>query len=477
MYRRFRRTTIISIGLAAFLIGLGLARTKLEVSGYLVLLSLALLIGTTRRLRSQTIVFVALFGLLFGWWRGGLFMQKLNSYDSLYDKNVTIQGVAATDAVYAANSPQLQFDLGHLQLIEPNGQKLVGKLSVRGFGEPIVYHGDTVQISGKLRTTLGSKQGRISYSQISVLTSDSSPINKLRRRFEAGMQSALPEPLASFGLGLLVGQRSTLSEGTTTALAAVGLTHIIAVSGYNLTIIIRGVRRFLRKRSKYQSTVIAGSLIILFLLFTGSSPSIVRAAIVSGLSLIAWYYGRTFKPILLLLLAAALTAGVNPVYIWKDIGWDLSFLAFFGVLVIAPLIAKRIFKKREAPAMTLVVIESFSAQIMALPIIMYTFGEVSIVALLANVLIVPLVPLAMLFSLGAGMSGMLLPSLAGWIAWPAKILMTYMLDLVTLMSRIPNALAQQFLNLWQMISIYGLILAMTFMCWGKTRTKNVKITE
>ena len=477
MQRQFRRTTIISIGLATFLIGLGLARTKLEVSGYLVLLSLGLLIGSTKRLRSQTLVFAALFGLLFGWWRGGIFIQKLVTYDSLYDKNVTVQGMAATDAVYAANSPQLQFDLGRLKLVQPDKQELVAKLSVRGFGEPIVYRGDTVQISGKLRTTLGSKQGRISYSQINVLARGTSPINKLRRQFEAGMQSALPEPLASFGLGLLVGQRSTLPEGTTVALATVGLTHIIAVSGYNLTIIIRGARRLLRKRSKYQSTLLAGTLIVLFLLFTGSSPSIVRAAIVSGLSLVAWYYGRTFKPILLLLLAAVITAGVNPIYLWKDIGWYLSFLAFFGVLVIAPLISKRIFKKRKVPAMTQIVIESFSAQIMALPVIMYTFGEVSIIALIANVLIVPLVPLAMLLSLFAGMSGMLLPTLAGWLAWPAKILMTYMLDLVTLMSRIPHALVQQFLRLWQMLSIYGLIVLGAIMLWHKTSPQSDKIKK
>ena len=111
MQRQFRRTTIISIGLATFLIGLGLARTKLEVSGYLVLLSLGLLIGSTKRLRSQTLVFAALFGLLFGWWRGGIFIQKLVTYDSLYDKNVTVQGMAATEAVYAANSPPPPFFL------------------------------------------------------------------------------------------------------------------------------------------------------------------------------------------------------------------------------------------------------------------------------------------------------------------------------------------------------------------------------
>ena len=93
-----------------------------------------------------------------------------------------------------------------------------------------------------------------------------------------------------------------------TQLAAVGLTHIIAVSGYNLTIIIRAMRRLLTKRSKYQSTLLSFGLIAVFLLVTGFSASIVRAAIVSGLSLIAWYYGRAFRPLLLILLSAVITA-------------------------------------------------------------------------------------------------------------------------------------------------------------------------
>src|SRR3990167_2180131 len=274
--RRFHRTTIIAVGLAAFLIGLALGRTKTTISGYLVLLSLALVIGATKRLRSQTIVFLAIFALLFGWWRGGLFMQQLAKYNNLYDNRIVVYGTANTDAIYAANSPQLSFDLGNLQLNKPQNTKLIGKLAIKGFGPTAIYKGDQLRVEGKLRRTLGSKQGSMFYGKIELLGRAKSPIDNARRRFAAGMQSALPEPLASFGMGLLIGQRNTLPKQTTDMLAAVGLTHIIAVSGYNLTIIIRGVRRLLKKRSKYQSTILAAALIGSFLLFTGFSPSITR---------------------------------------------------------------------------------------------------------------------------------------------------------------------------------------------------------
>src|SRR5690606_12381438 len=112
---------------------------------------------------------------------------------------------------------------------------------------------------------------------------------------------------------------------TTDHLTKVGLIHIVAVSGYNLTIIINACRRLLQKRSRFQTLVLSLSLIGTFLLFTGYSPSIVRAALVSGLSLGLWFLGRRIKPVPLLFLAAAITAGANPLYLWSNIGWYLSF--------------------------------------------------------------------------------------------------------------------------------------------------------
>src|SRR5205807_2186671 len=104
------------------------------------------------------------------------------------------------------------------------------------------------------------------------------------------------------------------------------------VSGYNLTIIIRGLNR-LKLGSKYQRLILSLAFIAFFVLVTGFSASIVRAAIVSTLSLWAWFYGRKIRAVLLIAFTAALTGLINPFYIWGDLGWYLSFLAFFGVLI------------------------------------------------------------------------------------------------------------------------------------------------
>lgn len=473
--REWRRTTILMYGLAAFLAGLGVARTRLTINASLVILGLAFVLVSLRRPRAVTAICLSIFGLFFGWWRGNLYMAHLDNYKPLYGQKITVTGTASTDGIYGTNS-QLSFDLENLHVTKPAAQELVGKIAVKGYGEAAVYRGDRIEVSGKLYKTRGSRQGGISYATLRVQSRSTSLIEKVRLKFQAGMLSALPEPLASFALGLLVGQRNTLPQSTSDQLSDVGLTHIVAVSGYNLTIIMSAVYIVLKKRSKYQSTVLSLVLIGLFLLFTGFSPSIVRAAIVSSLGIVAAFYGRKFRPLLLLLLAAALTAGWYPVYIWSDIGWYLSFVAFFGVLILAPLFVRRFYKRKQPRLVANVVIETLSAQIMALPLIMYIFGEISIVSLPANVLVVPLVPLAMAASFVAGLAGMLAPFVAGWFAWPAWALLTYMLDVVNLMSRIPNALAAKSLSIAQLLGCYVVVILVALALWGKVKTKNGTIT-
>jgi YebC/PmpR family DNA-binding regulatory protein len=241
---------------------------------------------------------------------------------------------------------------------------------------------------------------------------------------------------------LLIGQRSTLPADVSQMLLIVGLTHIIAVSGYNLTIMVHAARRLLAKRSKFQTAAACLALITIFMLITGSSPSIVRASIISVLSLCAWYYGRTIRPLTLLLTAGAASVLANPLYIWGNVSWYLSFLAFFGVLVVAPLATRRLYGKRTPGLIEQILIESACAELTTLPYVLFIFGQMSLVNLPANVLVAAWVPLAMLLGVAAGTAGMLAPALAGWIAWPAKLLLTYMLDVAQLLARVPHAFVE-----------------------------------
>ena len=404
-------------------------------------------------------------------------MEKLAANSTFFDQKVTLIGKAGGDGVYGRKS-QLTFDLKNAYVASGDQTVLVGKIGVSGFGENMIFRGDTIQVTGKLRKGTGSHQGWMSFAQMQALERDTSILEKVRKKFGAGMYTALPEPLGSFAMGLLIGQRTSLPDDVYDDLLKVGLVHIIAVSGYNLTIILRACWKLLGNRSKYQTMVVSVTLICTFLLITGASASIVRASIVSGLSILAWYYGRNFKPVTLILLAAAITSLASPLFVWSDLGWYLSFLAFYGVLVLAPQVRYRMIPARLRESVLLgIALESLCAEIMTLPLILYIFGQMSHISLLANVVIAVFVPLAMLLTVLAGLAGTFLMQIAGWIAWPAVILLTYMLDMAHILASIPHVFVQNIgFSLAAMIGMYVLVVLLNLVIYSRLKRNRAIIT-
>lgn len=462
----FRRTTILTLAFIVFLCGVGVAHTGHFLSVGWVWLALIPSVLAYRKKNVLSLLLLLLFALSLGCYRGSIYMQKLYYWHPYYDHKVTLIAKTTNDGVYGKNG-QMSFDANSIEI---DGHKLTGKMTLSGFGLNAVFQGDTVQATGKLQTTLGAAQGRMSFAQLQLLTHHPSVVANLRRDFATGMQNALPEPLASFAMGLLIGQRATLPADVKQDLLMVGLTHIIAVSGYNLTIMLRASKGVMGKKSKRISTLLSLLLIGTFLLFAGTSASIVRAAIVSLLSIGAGYYGRRVKPILLIVLAAGITGYANPFYVWSDTSWYLSFLAFFGVMVLAPLVAVRLRIKWQNSLVVMVALESLCAELMTLPFVLHTFGQMSFIGLVANVMVVALVPLAMLLSMAAGLAGMFIAPVAGWFAWPARILLTYMLDIAHLLSRIPHVFVQNIgLPSSEMLGMYFVLAGVTLLLWQKTK--------
>lgn len=452
----------------ALLGGLGLARYT-DFDAVLLCVSAALLIGATRGQRFACLLAVVLFGLCVGGYRGSFYMDRLANYDDLYNQKIVLVGKAVDDAGYGKQA-QLTFDLSGGK-VNGEGIPLVGKIGVSGFGVNTVYRGDIVQVEGKLRKGLGSRQGYMSFARLSVIASKPTAIDTFRHKFAAGAQSALPEPAASFAMGLLIGQKATLLDSVYDDLVMVGLIHIIAVSGYNLTIILRACLKLLGNRSKFQTLAVAITLISVFLLITGASASIVRASIVSVMSIACWYYGRNFKPLVLILLAAIITAYANPLYLWGDIGWYLSFLAFYGVMILAPQVRLK-WKNSwlRDSAIVGIALESLCAEVMTLPLVLYIFGQMSAVSLVANVLVAAFVPLAMLLSVIAGLAGMLVTPIAGWFAWPCVIILTYMLDTAHILASIPHVFRENvYISATGMIAMFGVVVGTNLLLYSRLR--------
>lgn len=470
---QFRRTTILLGFYVGILLGIGLAHIAYAALAAWFWCVIIFALVAYKKRSVFALLAIVLLGVSLGSWRGLAYSRKLGVYGRLQYQQVTVTARATDDALYGKNG-QLSFDASDLVLND--GERLLGKIELSGFGADAVYQGDIVTASGKLYPGYGSYQGSISYAQLTVLSRHPTLVSSIRQRFTAGMQTALPAPLAAFAMGLLVGQRANLPDNVKQDLLMVGLTHIIAVSGYNLTIILHTGRKFFDRWSKRMGTFLSLALIGVFLLLAGASASIVRAAIVSTLSIAAGYYGREFKPLNLICLAAAITAWIDPVYIWSDVSWYLSFLAFFGVMVVSPLVQRRRPGRWHESVIGAVALESICAEVMSVPFILFVFGQMSFIGLPANILVVALIPLAMLLSIIAGLAGMFAGAFAGWLAWPAVCLLNYMLDVAHILSRLPHVFIQnRALPLAGMLSLYAVIVGLTLVLHHKTNAPETAI--
>jgi competence protein ComEC len=326
--------------------------------------------------------------------------------------------------------------------VSPNGwtefrlHSAIGRVDVRTH-YLAAQRGFRVRVEGKLQKDKYTQGPEFSFATTQIISRDQSWLESLRQKFIAGMHSALPEPLASFALGLLLGTRALIPKPLQEQLTLVGLAHVVAVSGYNLTIITESLRKPLGRWSRRLGLWLMLLLILVFVVLSGGSASIVRAAIVSTLSLLAGFYGRRIKPWFLICLAAAITVAYQPSYLWADLGWRLSFAAFFGILVVAPILERRLTNKPTW--LSSLVSQTLSAQLLTAPIIATSFGTFSVIAPLANLLVMPLIPLAMLLAVIAGLAGMLVPALAGWLAWPTVMLLDLILQLVHQLAQVPWA--------------------------------------
>jgi len=137
-----------------------------------------------------------------------------------------------------------------------------------------------------------------------------------------------------------------------------------------------------------------------------------------------------------------------------------------------------VYGERQPRLVMQIIIESLCAEAMTLPYVLFIFGQMSLVSLPANLLIAVLVPAAMLLTLVAGLAGMALPMLAGWFAWPAKLLLGYMLDVATLLSRVPHAFVEHIgFSFGMLIATYILVLLTATMLQNRARRKYAIITE
>ncbi len=427
---------IVYVGLIAIVVGIIARRgSKASSSGNLFLVSL--------------FFFAVAFGMLrFGYATVG---QHNLAYESLVNSTVSLEGVVIREPDLRERSMHLYVQVDdELLLVKTNRYSNVA-------------YGDYISFEGKLKkpelftTDLGrvfdypkylrarGVEYVVPFADVSVLSHGHgnmflAPLLRFKQAFIRRIEQIIPEPAVGLAEGLLLGVKQALGEDLESIFRRTGIIHIVVLSGYNITIVVLFITYTLSYFLPFRFRLAFGLLAIMsFALMVGLSSTVVRASIMASLLLLAQNQGRTYAVIRALFFAGAIMLLINPYLLVYDIGFELSFLATLGLLLFAPFIEKIagfvpvVFHVREFFSATV------ATQLFVLPILLYNIGEFSIVAVLVNVLVLPMVPVAMLLTFFTGMISFIYQPLATLLGYATYFSLQYIIDVASIFAELPFA--------------------------------------
>ena len=298
-----------------------------------------------------------------------------------------------------------------------------------------------------------------------------SALYKLEKSLEGRISRVFGEREASFYNGILFGDRKSMSKDFKDALKRSGTMHLVALSGYNISIISVYFLDFLiflglSRGIAFWPAVVG---IFLFVLMTGASSSCLRAAIMGSLYLVSQKVGRISEPKYLLAFAAFLMVLLNPKIAFFDIGFQLSFLATIGLFYLYPALESLLLgftrKKVKNLSFSFKKIPFFgdflitiSAQLMVLPLIIVYFGYLPLAGVFANTLILPVIPVLMASSFFIALISYLSYHLAVLVSYFLKPIWIYLKQIIYFASRFVFLPGRFFLLFFMLAYLFGLFL-------------------
>ncbi|MDP2650417.1 MAG: ComEC/Rec2 family competence protein [bacterium] len=261
----------------------------------------------------------------------------------------------------------------------------------------------------------------------------------VKQKYLEAIHEAIPEPAAALAGGITVGDKRSLGNELSDDFRRTGIIHIVVLSGYNITVIMVFFAFIFMKLPERIRLAAAGVAIILFTILVGASATVVRAAAMGILAGLARTIGRTYAITRALFIAGLAMLLWNPYLLAFDPSFQLSFIATLGLIFGTPMVLPYIsfipqaFKLREIAAATI------ATQIAVMPMLIYMMGNISLVALLVNLLIIPIIPPAMLFVFLTGVVGMLSGTLALPFSYASYALLQYSLAVVDTFAQFPFA--------------------------------------
>jgi competence protein ComEC len=324
---------------------------------------------------------------------------------------------------------------------------------------PPLIPGDRVTVTGPIRPRPDSPYGAyllrigaagtLTSRTLDVLPAPDDPgrrLEELRRGAAEALARVLPEPEAGLAAGILIGLRDLVDRDLAAAFTTAGVSHVVAISGWNIAIVAAAMAAVTGGLGRRRRSVVTVLAIVVYVAFSGASASVVRAALMAGVVLLARESGRAGRAAAALGWAATILLVSDPALI-GDAGFQLSSLATAGLIAWATPLAdwlEQSGRGRTPRWLAESLGVSLAAQAATLPIILVSFGRLAVLSPVVNLLVVPLVAPAMAAGVVALAGGGLvlagLPPLVGAVlAAPGWVILRILDAIVVTAAGLPFA--------------------------------------
>lgn len=392
--------------------------------------------------------------LMLGILRFALVIEENSCRDSGQLEKVVVQGTVAGFPQIKGMEQELLLDNVLINKFETPGGRLIAKFSTM----QEVYPGDGLLFTANLMSACDSSLPRV-YRQFLLRQSVNwvgrnitdmvvepaagvgflQTVWWLRQWFNQSLASLVAEPAASLLAGILIGERGNLPPALSLNFQITGLTHILAISGFNITLIINIVVLLASSALGKKWRLLTCLLVIgFFVILTGASASVIRAGVMGLLALAVKTFGRKIPPLKLILMSVFLIVVVDPTILNFDLSFQLSLMATLSLIYFADQLSLETNHSWQQFLWDGVKL-TLAAQILTLPLIFFGFGKISLISPIANLLIGPLIPFLMLLGAIIILLLLIVPALAIAVAGVVEILVYGMQIVINFLADLPLA--------------------------------------
>ena len=407
----------LAVGVIAGAVIGTVGRVRWFDSGIWILFAVVIFVIMYLKPRIWSMFLVGVTGMILGFFRVGLELKGADYIGELVGKTVVVSGVVSGDPVTDEKGTKVK--LTGLKFGENGEYESAGSLYATLRKNEEIRRSDVLVLSGKMSEGFGSYAGYMYQPAIvkRMVPEPGDAVLQVRDFFAGRVEQEIPERQVKLGLSYLLGMKAGLDDELSEQLRVVGLTHIVVASGAHLSILVEVARKIFGKMSRFAGLLFSVIFIVFFMAMVGWTPSIMRAGVMAILTLVGWYVGRKVKPFRMILMVAAGTLMVNPMFL-IDLGWMLSFASYAGIMLVGPGIQKFFYGEKKPGLIGGTVLTTVAATVMTLPVVLYYYGQISLISVAANLLILPTLSWAMgaVFLTGVAAGIPFVSVAVGWVA-------------------------------------------------------------